>query len=447
MPELRDLQIEGIEFAARAMVKHKAALIADRPGYGKTAQAIEIMKRARPKPDSLPIIVITPAYLVYNWLDEFDLWNLGASVCVVDSTKQIIHEADVYLMSYNMAASEGIFKQLFKLNYSLMICDEAHTFRSWNSIRSSRILGTFKNKKTHLNARAMYKLFLTGTPIVNTVEDVYNLLIRVAPGIFKEISRLEFLQKFAAFVDFTPWGVKSRGVKNEKELKKLLSSVMIARQKLDGLPDRIDSHIRLKLTGAGLQAYLKQEQAFLNAHGINESDIINIQDMRKVDATMFAELRKAVAKYKIPLILPAIVDAIETKERPLVYCWHREIQDLLYSELKKKCPESRIAIVNGSVPTKKRFALVKKYQAGEIDILLSTIGALKEGVNLTEGKILFFVELPYTPAEVEQVAARIHRSGQKDITYIKFFYFAAGIDNHIVKLLKGKSDIIKKVIG
>jgi len=445
-PELREPQIEGINFALNAFTTHKMAMIADRPGYGKTAQAIAVINHAL-KENAGPALVIAPAYLVYNWLDEFALWENERSICVVDSMKQLIHEADIYIMSYNMASSAGIFKQLFKMTFSLMVCDEAHTFRSWNSTRSRLILGTFKNTKTHLNARAKNKLFLTGTPIVNSVEDIYNLLIRVAPKIFKDTPRLEFLQRYAAFVDFTPWGVKSRGVKNEVELKAHLSGVMIARQTLAGLPDRIDSHIRLKLSGAKLKEYIRQETAFLKAHGINESDIINIQDMRKVDASQFAALRKAVATYKIPLIIPAIVDALETGEKPLVYCWHLEIQALLYTEIMKKCPGARIAVVNGGVGTKKRFQIVQQYQAGEIDVLLSTIGALKEGVNLTAGKMLFFAELPYTPAEIDQVAARIHRSGQKSVVYIKFFYFAAGIDGHIIQLLKSKSDIIKKIIA
>lgn len=447
MPELREKQLVGIDFCREAFARHNAAIIADCPGYGKTAQAIELIKWGLNNSKGLPFLVITPAYLVYNWLEEFELWGLNSSVCVIDSTKQVLHEADIYLMSYNMASHENIFKQLFKLSFYMLICDEGHTFRTWNSIRSKRILGTFKNTKTHLNRKSKYKLVLTGTPIVNGVEDIYNLIIRIAPKLFKDTPRLEFLQQFAGFVEYTPWGVKSRGVKNEKELKKYLSSVMIARPFLEDLPECLHSHIKLKISGAALQKYLKEEQAFLNSHGIKENDIINIQNMKKLDATMFAELRKKVALYKIPLILPAIIDAVETGKRPLVYCWHRDVQIILNNEIQKKCPGAKIAVVNGSVPTKKRFGMVGKYQSGEIDVLSSTIGALKEGVNLTEGQILFFVELPYTPAEIKQVVARIHRLGQQQMTYIKYFYFAAGIDGHIVKLLKNKSDIIKKVIG
>jgi len=444
MAKLRMEQEIGVTLIKQGLTRHKGVVLADKMGLGKTAQAISIMKFAQSK-NSRPVLFIVPAYLIYNWLDEFELWNVRSDICVIDSGKQILGEAAVYICSYNMATVDKIFEQLFKKNFSLIVCDEAHTFRTWNSNRSRRILGTRKNKNTHLLARTQKILCLTGTPIINTVMDLYSIIIRIAPKAIHNMQEMDFMYRYSGYVEHTGWAPKSHGIRNEKELKKLIAPVLIAR---DYKPDaeRIDTHIRLKLSGKDLKAFIVQEEVFLKLHNIEENDIIDVQKMSKGHASEFARLRQFVALCKLPLIIPAIIDAYEQGYRPIVYVWHREVQKKLYNMLNNKLKNTAIIVmVNGGTPAKERMGKVRDYQDGLIDVFIPTIGSLREGINLTAGQVIMLLELPYTPAEVEQVIGRLHRTGQKNTVFAKFFYFAGGIDGHIIKLLKRKSDIIEKL--
>lgn len=445
MPELRKEQIEGVALTKQGFTKHQGVVLGDKMGLGKTAQAIAVMKFAQSK-NKRPVLYIVPAYLIYNWLDEFELWGVNKTdVCVIDSGKQVLIDARIYICSYNMAVADKIFKQLFKRNFSLIVCDEAHTFRTWNSIRSRRILGTRQNKKTHLLARTQKILCLTGTPIINTVMDLYNIIIRIAPKAIHNMQEMDFMCRYSAYVEHTGWSPKSHGIKNEKELKQLLAPVLIARDyKLDA--KRVDTHIKLKLSGKALKDFIAQEESFLKQYNIEETDIIDAQKMSKAVASEFAILRQQVALCKLPLVLPAIIDAYDQGYRPIVYVWHREVQKMLFLMLNEKLKRRvNVVIVNGSTPAKERMIKVQHYQDGLIDIFIPTIGSLREGINLTKGQVIMLLELPYTPAEVEQVIGRLHRTGQKNTVFAKFFYFSGGVDKHIIGLLKKKSDIIEKL--
>jgi len=146
--QLSDGQIEAVEFLknARAKNKDKGLIIGDKVGLGKTAPAIEFAKQTPGKK-----LIVCPAYLIYNWRDEINFWGVPASdVCVADSRDQVLEDKKIYLVAYSRIAIEtyktptggekkrpnGITRQLLKKKFGLVICDEAHYLKTWNSQRS-----------------------------------------------------------------------------------------------------------------------------------------------------------------------------------------------------------------------------------------------------------------------------------------------------------------------
>ena len=457
MPELREDQKAGVKWILKGLSKHKGVILADRCGLGKTGQAIAVMQKAFKL--KKPALIICPAYLVYNWLDELKLWEIKNPVCVIDSSKQILQPADIYLVSYNQVSLDQrtkkgksrpgmIFQQLFKIEFSLIICDEGHYLKTWNSKRARRILGTNQATFTNLKNRTQKILLLTGTPIVNRVGELYNMLIRIAPDALNNMSEYEFLQRYAGHLEHTQWGLKQHGVKNEKELQHLCKGVMLSRKKIDGITDEIRKHIRLKIKGAELKKFVKEEEAFLQKYNITASEIEELQKHHTNNTDHIATIRQRVALQKIPIFVQAVVDMFEKgEERLVLYSYHREVQRALNAELQKKLPGKRLAVINGSTAKKERFQMVKDFQAGSIDILSATIGALREGINLTSGQIVLFIELDWTPANIEQCIARLNRTGQKNQVFAYFYYFDGGIDKYLIKVLKEKEKVIKKIIG
>lgn len=435
--ELLPEQQEGVKFILDTLSKHQGCYLADRMGYGKTAQAIEILKQALRKG---PVLIISPSYICYNWLVELETWGVKNSICRVESIKQDLNNSsDIYLVSYNMAVSKDIFKQLFKMEFSLIICDEAHYLKTWNSNRSKLILGTYKNKKTNLLKRTNKILCLSGTPILNRVEELYNVIVRIAPKAIKK-TKDEFIIYFSKYVQFTPWGIKARGVKNEQELKELIKPVFLGRQKIRGLKGRVDKKIILEVKGKELQDYIKEENEFLEEHEIyNPEDIVKIT---KLEAATISDIRQKVALIKIPKLMQALPDIIEYNKKPIIYVYHRMVQNELVKQVKKKYPTKNVQVINGNVSMDKRMKIIKDY-----DIIIATIGALREGINLVESNVVLFLELDWTPSNLEQCIARLWRKGQEDIVKVYYFLFNGGIDKYMMKMLNDKSDIINKIIG
>lgn len=435
MPELLPIQTEGVNAVLAAYrAGRKAFLIADRVGVGKTAQAIKIIQTAIAG-NLNPAIVIVPAYLVYNWLDEFELWGIDPdSVCVIDSTKQIIEKARIYLTSYNTAVNVKIHNQLLKKEYSLLVCDESHYLKAWNSQRSNKILGTGRNKKSNLKFLSKRVLLLSGTPVLNTVEDIYTVLIKLTPEIFGNIDKIGFLQKFAARVEFTPWGVKSYGVKNEKELIEALDRVMIRRSITGELPPKIEHNINLGKGSEAVRRLIASENEAIRG------SLENVLKLTKFEVEKLSEYRRQLAIFKLNALPQLLADIREKSPDPvLIYCYHKDV-------LREMLTLTGGVGVSGETPLKKRAEIVKKFQAGEIPILCATISSLKEGVNLTAGATLIFIELDWTPANIEQAIGRLHRRGQQNTVNVYYVYFDGGVDKHVVNVVRGKDKMIKKIL-
>jgi SNF2 family DNA or RNA helicase len=437
MPTLLKKQIDGINYIKKAFVTYKGFLLADRMGLGKTAQAIDLLKTAIRKK---PALIIVPAYLVYNWLDELAMWGVKKEVCVIDSGKQIIHDASIYIGSYTLLTKDTIRKQMLKREFSLLICDEAHYLKGWNTIRSRYILGTRKNTKSHYMNRSKRVLLLTGTPVLNRIDELYNLIWKIAPKTLP-YSREEFIYNFAAHIDYTPWGLKHHGLKNEKRLLEHIKPIFLSRQVIEGLGDRIDTTIPIVKMDKEL---CRKEEAFLKEHNVQSGE--ELQKVKQIDIAKIAETRQAVGLFKMPFLLSGIEDTLCKQDGPIIiYVYYRETGRILKETLIKRYPEKNVVYVNGAVSIKKRAGIVNTYQKGEIDILVASIGALREGVNLTAGQVVMFLELDWTPANIEQAIARLHRKGQDGTVYVYFFICKWGIDYRINTLLKNKKRIISKI--
>jgi SNF2 family DNA or RNA helicase len=438
-------QTEGVEWILKNLKKYKGVLLADGMGTGKTCQAIAVSKYALDTHEK-PVLIVCPAYLIFNWLEELELWGIGREkICVIDSTKQILHEAPFYLTSYTMLTYDGPFKQLFKKSYSLIVLDEAHYCKSWSSQRSKKILGTFKQTKTTLKNKTKKFLLLTGTPMLNNIEELYNLIIRIAPGALKNMNRYTFIRTFAAHIEDTPWGIKHHGVKNAEALRSMLKNVMLRRTKIKGLPNKQEKDIMYNVKGAELKRLIKEENKFLLEHGIDLDTMEGDLKTATMDKSKLAAVRQRTAVLKLKLTLPAIKDIYEKTGKMVIYVYHREVQKKLSEMLEKE--KIKHYIINGSIANKKRAAYIKDFQeSADNTVILATISALKEGVNLTRGQAVLFIEHDWTPANIAQAVGRVWRRGQDNIVQVYHFLFNDGVDKYIRAMLKRKEKSIKKVI-
>ena len=94
-----------------------------------------------------------------------------------------------------------------------------------------------------------------------------------------------------------------------------------------------------------------------------------------------------------------------------------------------------------------RSEIIDKFQNGNCNIILATISSLKEGVNLTAGEAVLFIEHDWTPANINQAIGRVWRRGQTQHVAVYHFLFNDGIDKYIKNTLKRKQGVIDKVLS
>lgn len=473
MPELfpvQQLAVDKISAAFNAG-KHKGFILADAMGIGKTAPAIEIAKQRG------QALFICPAYLLYNWLDEFNLWGiLPDTICTIDVKDQIIENKQFLIVAYSRITENirhiprrvtkkgrvikahdikepnNIVQQLLDRKFDLLVCDEGHYLKAWNSQRSRYILGTYQNKEKNFLYNAKNILLLTGTPILNRIEELYNIVIRIAPDVLDRMSKYDFYLRYAERIEHTGFGeIIAHGVRNEKELRKRLDPIFLRRTKIDGLKKLNEQTIKLDPRSPVLQKLFAQEEKFLAAHGIGLHNIEKLTKLTKIDVSEIAETRAKIALCKIPAMLELLQDIREEQETPApvtIYCYHRITLNALRTAIEKKFPKLRAAFIDGGVDAKKRHEIItKQFQTGKLDVLCATIGALREGVNCTNGQDIIFIELDYVPANIAQAIGRFWRRGQKGLVNVRKLVFDAGIEKRILRVLAEKSNMIEKIYG
>ena len=103
--------------------------------------------------------------------------------------------------------------------------------------------------------------------------------------------------------------------------------------------------------------------------------------------------------------------------------------------------------ITGSTPSKERQEIVDSFQRGQIDILLCSTMAVKEGLTLTRADTVLFIEREWVPSDEEQAEARIHRIGQdSDSVHSVYLSCINTIDEHFDRVVEQKRQVVKAVV-
>lgn len=405
--ELYDYQRAGVEFA----LEKRYSLNGDRPGLGKTAQALALCARVNPK----RVLIVCPAFLVWNWKKEIEKF-LGNE-----------HKDRFLIVSY-----DSLHKVVF-MNFNVVVCDEIHYLKSITAQRTIRLHKMIKEAKPD------YFLGLSGTPIKNRVPEFYSLLkLCWYGGRYFEFDRYsETPWKFC--VDFTHEKkvkigyrrfTKFEGVKNPERLRDLVKNVYIRRRAEDvlTLPDQIRQVV---------MAADKSRNDILLKAAWDAYESPKPRTTAGDKPPPFATAKAVNALSKIPFT----IDLVRTllPNRVVVFSDHVQAAKKLSIELGDvaKC-------ITGATPMDYRKKFVEELNEGKIQVLICTIGALSVGVNLTSCNYMVFNDYPWVPADMDQCEARIHRIGQKNAC-LYYYVMSSEMDHRIYKTLEAKRKVISEV--
>lgn len=452
---LRQYQRDGVDALLQAFSRQKGALLADEPGVGKTAQAIEVSNLLCPR----SILVVCPAVAKVNWTREFETWSIWG-VPEIATTKKPYRPANFAVVNYDILDKvEGLDRK-----WDLIVFDEAHYLKNPTAKRSK-----FGRRLANKAGRV---LLLTGTPIENRPVELWNLMVVmgwIPPG-----SYMEYVKKHCGYRKRTIY-IKGRpriivdvsGATNIPELREFLKSKgMVRRRKADVIPELPPKTYRIlelprphRWRSAILQEFLGDREdcgGRENRPGEKVPDKSQIKYFKSLAAIAaktgdrkrlvqaVAEARRLDGIDKIDGALKYIVDCLEQEEKVGVFCYHREVFERLGEGLKKY----GVVGICGDTPAGKRQKAVDSFMSDpECRVFVGQIKAAGTAITLTAASHVIFVELDWVPGLMEQAADRFHRLGQKDNVLVDYLVLEDSLDALVASRLIEKQKVLGELLG
>ena len=428
-------QREGIKFLAT----QKNVILADDMGLGKTLQSLSATVLIKAK----KVLIVCPASAKYNWAEEIEKFIPNAGYVVVDGSKserQRILRSKAKIMFYiiNYDALLTLEEEVSELNPDVIILDEAHRIKNRRAKRTKAI------KKLN----APYKFLLTGTPLMNRIEELWSLLKFIQPNKWPGYDA--FVKQYCV-----KGGYQNRenvGVKNLDVLKSRMKPIMLRRRKdevLKDLPEKIYQDCYIDLDPKTMAIYRQAENEARAYVSQNKSIAIN---------GIFAKLTRLKQISVAPEILGAthqsakivecekVVEELTSEgKKVIIYSQFKDVTNYLEKLFRNK--GINLVHVNGDVSTQDRQKMVNEFQNNkDCMIFLGTTQACKEALTLTAASHVIFMDKLWNPQDNRQAADRAHRIGQKNTVNVISFIARNTIEERIEKILKEKQDLFDEVI-
>jgi len=447
--ELRPYQQAGYEWMSRLAYWGGGACLADDMGLGKTLQAITLMQS---RAAGGPQLVIMPTSLLHNWQAELGRFAPALSVKVLNqqgaNREQTVNEAeggDVVLATYGLLVTEG--ELLSKPNWTTIVLDEAHTIKNRDTLTS----------KAAMTLKADFRLLLTGTPLQNHLNEIWNLFQFANPGLLGSFQ--QFTDRFILPIE------KEHDQERQRLLRRLLSPFLLRRTKddvLNELPEKTEITLRVELSAEEQALYDNlRQQAIANLETGSKSVL---QTLAEITRLRQAACNPRLIDPKLPFRsskMQAFLDLVEelrqSGHRALVFSQFTSHLALVREALDKlDCNqqdssstllqsggggEASYLYLDGSTSPAERARLVRQFQTGDQPLFLISLKAGGLGLNLTAADYVIHLDPWWNPAIEDQASDRAYRIGQERPVTVYRLIAAGTIEEKIIRLHQNKRSL------
>ncbi len=433
---LREYQKDAVAWFTQLSTLGMGGILADDMGLGKTLQTIAYIHGIKPEK---PALIVAPATLVYNWQSEIERFTPDAKYLIISGNKETreellkkVNEYEFVLTSYPLLRRD--INKYRDIEFSYCIIDEAQY------IKNRKTMNAVSVKKI----RADHRFALTGTPVENSIMELWSIFDFIMPGYLK--SARKFSEEFALIGDSNEIAETLRNIIRPFVLRRMKKDV------LDELPEKIESTLLSELSREQKALYKTYaEEARIAAEGL-----LHGRD-KMVVLTYLLRLRQICAhpmlftdgtegrSGKLEQLMELIDDARAGGHRVLVFSQFRTMLDIIGDELRREGIE--FFAITGSVPLEERVSICERFNNGEGDVVLVSLKAGGTGINLTGADTVIHYDPWWNPAVTDQATDRAHRIGQKRAVSVIKLAAQGTIEEKILKLQNEKrrlaDDIIK----
>lgn len=460
--ELRAYQLEGLQWMLSLFNNNLNGILADEMGLGKTIQTIALIAYLlENKGVTGPHVIVAPKAVLPNWINEFSTWAPSIAAVVYDGRpderKAMREECfsergrfNVLITHYDLIMRDRQY--LKKVQWIYMIVDEGHRLKNHECALAKTISGYQIHRR----------LLLTGTPIQNSLQELWSLLNFLLPTIFNSVENFE--EWFNA--PFKDRGQVALTDEEQLLIIRRLHHVIrpfILRRKKDEVEKYLPgkSQVILKCDMSAWQKVYYQQVTDVGRVGLDtgtgkSKSLQNLSmQLRKCcnhpylfvgEYNMWRKEEIIRASGKFELLDRLLPKLRRSGHRVLLFSQMTRLMDIL--EIYLKLNDFKFLRLDGSTKTEERGALLKQFNAPDSPyfmFLLSTrAGGL--GLNLQTADTVIIFDSDWNPQMDQQAEDRAHRIGQKKEVRVFVLVSVGSIEEVILERAKQKMGIDAKVI-
>lgn len=449
---LRPYQQEGFQRLALWWRHRLGGILADDMGLGKTLQVLALILHARERGERRPFLVVAPTSVLATWRSEAARFAPGLRVHLAESTLPKsgavadVDGADVVVTSYTL----------------LRLDEDAYAAAGWAGVILDEAQFV-KNPRTRLyraveRLRSDMVLAVTGTPLENSLVELWALLSLACPGLFPSARR--FREEYVRPIEQGKVPENQEGAPyREARLTRLRARLrpFILRRTKDlvapELPARQEQELRVELSPAHRAVYDRVLQR-------ERRKVLGL--LADLDRNRFIVFRSLTLLRRLALA-PALVDVGDADIRSSKLDTLRELLDELVAEGHRALIFSqftsyldlvradldaygiRYEYLDGS--TRRRSEVVDAFRTGDAPVFLISLKAGGFGLTLTEADYVFLLDPWWNPAAEAQAIDRTHRIGQTRPVNVYRLIAGGTIEEKVVALQQRKARLFQSVMG
>ncbi|WP_293952354.1 DEAD/DEAH box helicase [uncultured Corynebacterium sp.] len=439
---LRPYQEDGFRWLALLHDLGLGGVLADDMGLGKTIQTLALMAHARKEHrENSGFLVVAPSSVVSVWRDEAARFLPDLKVVVLDKTAAkrktpVPSDADIVITSYAIAR---IDEQIFaSSSWQGLIVDEAQFVKNHTTRTFRAILG--------IAQQAQFRLAITGTPMENSLSDLWSLCALTAPGLFPHFK--EFKAQFITPIEADPSA--ELAAERMRQLRRRIAPFMLRRAKeqvATDLPDKIENTVVLPLQPAHRKLYdavlqrerkkvLKLLDQDLDSNRMTIFRSLTLLRMLALDPQIVDEDNAAIPSTKLEDLLERLEIIVGAKNHQVIV--FSQFTSFL-GRVAERLDGAGISFSYLDGATRDRSDAIKRFREEGASVFLISLKAGGFGLTLTEADYVFLLDPWWNPAAEKQAIDRAHRIGQRNNVMVYRMVSEGTIEEKVLQLQKRKA--------
>lgn len=441
--ELRPYQAEGLAWLEFIRASGLGGILADDMGLGKTVQVLSCCAAILEERPDARFLVVAPTSVVDNWKREANRFVPTMSVATVTGTAKrrgstltdAIDGASLVVTSYTLFRLE--FDDYASLDWELLLLDEAQYVKNYQGKTYSVV--------RRLPARS--KIAITGTPLENSLMDLWSLLSIVAPGLYPDPDR--FSRVYRKPIE------KGEAPELLATLRRRIAPLMRRRTKaevLTELPPKIEQVVEVDMHPKHKRIYqtrLQRERAKVLglATDVQRNRFVIFKSLTllrqlSLDPGLIDEADDHIGSAKLDRLVEDLDQIVAEGHRALVFSQFTRY----LRRAEQRLGDAGIDTVYLDGRTRRRAEVIDSFKSGQVPVFLISLKAGGVGLNLAEADYCFILDPWWNPAAESQAVDRAHRIGQAN-TVVVYRYVSTGtIEEKVMELKARKAALFADVV-